>query len=113
LTVPAIFAAALDPTIQDLYLAGGLLSFRDIVDTESYNHPFANFVPGLLNHTDLPDVVAALAPRRVHLAGPVDAKGTVPKLETVRSMYAAANAAGNLVVSDAAKWNVETLTQLA
>ena len=53
-TVPALFAAALEPAIDRLYLAGGLVSFQSIVDTEDYNHPFGNFVPNLLLHTDLP-----------------------------------------------------------
>jgi hypothetical protein len=59
------FAAALEPGITELYLAGGLESFRSVVETEDYDHPFANFVPRLLEYTDLPEVAAALAPRRV------------------------------------------------
>jgi hypothetical protein len=90
LAVPAIFAAALSPAISALYLSGGLLSFRGIVDTESYNHPFGNFVPRLLNHTDLPEVVASLAPRRVILAGAVDAAGKRVDAAEVRRIYAAA-----------------------
>jgi dienelactone hydrolase len=64
-TVPALFATALEPAIDAVYLAGGLASFQSIVDTEDYNHPFANFVPGMLLHTDLPDLMRAIAPRRV------------------------------------------------
>src|SRR5439155_7433597 len=56
LTVPALFAAALDSKIARLYLSGGLVSYRSIVETEEYNVPFANFVPGVLLHTDLPEV---------------------------------------------------------
>jgi hypothetical protein len=63
LAVPAIFAAALSPAIAALYLSGGLVSFRSIVDTESYGHPFGNFVPRLLNHTDLPELVAGAGQR--------------------------------------------------
>ena len=49
MTVPAIFAAALDPNISELYLERGLVSFRSIVDTEIYDHSFANFVPDMLS----------------------------------------------------------------
>src|SRR3984957_2558502 len=88
LTVPALFAAALDPGIQGLYLSGGLVSFRDVVDSETYDHPFANFVPGFLQHTDLPEVMASIAPRRVTLAGTVNAKGTTMEVELARQIYA-------------------------
>jgi hypothetical protein len=87
LTVPAIFAAALDSDISELYLERGLVSFRSIVDTEIYDHSFANFVPQLLRHTDLPDVVATLAPRRVRLAGTVDAGGNRMDGAAVRHIY--------------------------
>ena len=51
MTVPAIFAAALDQNISELYLESGLVSFRSIIDTEIYNYSLANFVRGLLLHT--------------------------------------------------------------
>ena len=59
LTVPALFAAALEPAIDGLYLADGLISFRSIVETEVYKYPFGNFVPNLLAHTDLPELTAS------------------------------------------------------
>jgi len=34
MTVPAAFAAALSPQVDSLYLSGGLISFRSLVDTE-------------------------------------------------------------------------------
>lgn len=109
LTVPAIFAAALDSRIQELYLAGGLVSFRSIVDTEEPSHSFANFVPNLLRHTDLPELVAALAPRPVYLAGTVDAAGQTLAVDDVRRIYAAADTAGNLKVGSKAEWTVERI----
>ena len=91
LTVPALFAAALEPAIDGLYLAGGLISFRSIVETEVYKYPFGNFVPKLLAHTDLPELTRALAPRRVTLAGMVDAAGNRLPVETVRSEFSGAS----------------------
>ena len=70
LTVPALFAAALEPAIDGLYLADGLISFRSIVETEVYKYPFGNFVPNLLAHTDLPRV------DRVSVAAAGDARGS-------------------------------------
>ena len=54
--VPALFAAHIAGGISSVYLASGLESFRSIVDSENYNEPLANFVPGILNHTDLPEI---------------------------------------------------------
>ena len=105
LTVPAVFAAALDKDISELYLADGLVSFRSIVDTEYYNHSFANFVPSLLRHTDVPEVVGSLASRRVTLAGAVDAEGNAMKSDAVRRIYPA----GHVAVRDHADWDVDSL----
>ena len=106
LTVPAIFAAALDSNISELYLERGLVSFRSIVDTEIYDHSFANFVPQLLRHTDLPDVVATLAPRRVRLAGTVDAGGNRMDGAAVRGLYPG----GHISVLDKASWDLDVLS---
>lgn len=111
LTVPALFAAALDPKINRLYLAGGLVSYRSILETENYRYPFANFVPDLLNHTDLPDVTASLAPRPVMLAGVVDAAGETLAPTAVRKIYDAAERAGNLSVREESAWDAESLAK--
>jgi len=108
LTVPALFAAALDKDkrVSDLYLAGGLVSFRSVVDTDNYDCPFANFVPNLLRHTDLPEVAAALAPRRLTLAGTVDAAGHAMDSGAVRSFYTGSH----LTIRDKADWDVNVLS---
>jgi hypothetical protein len=88
--VPALFAVAIEPAIDGLYLAGGLVSFQSIVDTEDYDQPFGNFVPNLLLHTDLPELAASLAPRRVVLAGAVDGAGHRLAPDEVRKHYSGA-----------------------
>jgi len=107
ITVPALFAAALDPAISSLYLASGLVSFQNVVETENHEHPFANFVPNLLRHTDLPEVAASLAPRRVILAGAVDARNKKMEAEAVRRIYQGAR---NVQVADEARWDSATLS---
>ena len=87
LTVPAQFAAALERAIGGLYLAEGLISFRSIVETEVYNYPLGNFVPNLLAHTDLPELVVSIAPRRVTLAGAIDGAGSRMTPEAVRAEF--------------------------
>ncbi len=107
LTVPALFAAALDKQISEIYLAGGLVSFRSIVDTENYDYTFANFVPGLLRHTDLPDVATTLAPRRLTLAGTIDAAGHAIESSVVRGIYAGAH----VTVRDEGDWDIDTFAR--
>jgi hypothetical protein len=106
MTVPAIFAAALDANISELYLAGGLISFRSIVETENYDHSFANFVPGMLRHTDLPEVVQSLAPRQVTLAGSVDGGGSTMASGAVHRIYSGAH----VTVRDKGDWSVDALS---
>jgi dienelactone hydrolase len=90
-SVPALFAAVLEPAIDRLYLAGGLVSFHSIVETEDYNQPFSNFVPNLLLHTDLPELATSLAPRPIVVAGAVDGAGRTLPAEDVRKQYAGAH----------------------
>jgi hypothetical protein len=89
--VPAQFASALEPAIDSLYLADGLISFRSIVETEAYKYPFGNFVPNLLAHTDLPELTASLAPRRVALAGAIDGAGNRMAVDAVRAELSSAS----------------------
>jgi dienelactone hydrolase len=106
LSLSALFAAALDPRIDDVYLSGTLLSYRDVIETEEFRTPLADFVPGLLLHTDVPDVARSIAPRKVVLAGSVNAKGVPAPAAEVERLYAGA---GNVVVKPRAAWTVEAL----
>lgn len=109
LTVPAMFAAAECKEIGTTYLAGGLVSFRSIVESEEYSHPLANFLPSFLKHGDLPDVASAAAPRKLILAGPTDATGRAVALSQAREIYGAIT---NVEVREAAPWDLETLATL-
>lgn len=73
-TVPALLAAALEPSITSLFLSGGLVSFRSVLEEPDYDHPLANFIPRLLTQTDLPSIARSILPRKVVLAGMQDAK---------------------------------------
>ena len=110
LTVPAQCAAALSPAINRLFIAGGLTSFRSIVETENYGHAFANFIPGILDHTDLPDITAQSQARKVILAGMLDGAGRRLPADEVRKIYERTR---NLEVLDQATWTVESLSKAA
>lgn len=106
LTVPALFAAALDKRIESVYLAGGLISYRSIVETENYKAPLANLLVNVLAHTDLPQLAALVAPRRVTLAGAIDAAGKAVAGDAVRRLYNSPN----IEVKASPDWTAEALT---
>jgi cephalosporin-C deacetylase-like acetyl esterase len=109
MTAPALFAAALDARIQTAYLAGGLVSYRNLVETEDYNYPLANIAPRMLERADFPQLAASMAPRRVTIAGAVNAAQRAPGVEDVKRIYAGAN----VVVRAGAAWNAETFLEVS
>jgi hypothetical protein len=113
LTVPALFAAALDPAIKRLYVVGGLVSFQNLVEHETYQHSFANFIPNLLNHTDLPKVAASISPRKLVLAGSIDANCNPVGIAELRAIYSEADRAGNLSVVASGEWSAQVLLSWA
>jgi cephalosporin-C deacetylase-like acetyl esterase len=68
MTVPGLCAAAIEIRISKTYLAHPLNSWRSIAEGESFSAPLANFVPGVLQYTDLPQIARSIAPRMVFLA---------------------------------------------
>ncbi len=86
-TVPALLAAALEPAVKALYLAGGLVSFQSVLAEPDYEHPLANFIPGLLQVADLPAIARSILPRPVVLAGLQDAKGQALVPAEVERVY--------------------------
>jgi dienelactone hydrolase len=108
LTIPTLFAAALSNDVESVYLSGGLVSFRAIVDSERYKQPLANFLPNVLAHTDLPQLAASIAPRPVHLSRPTGAAGEPLQLDAVHRIYPHSN----IELSSEGGWNIERLLRL-
>jgi hypothetical protein len=108
LTVPALCAGSLNPDIGRLLLSGHLISWRNIVETEMYTEPFANFVPNVLAVTDLPEIAAAMAPREIILAGTVDAAGERMTEARIRESYRT----DNVTIRPAADWSKELFLSL-
>jgi dienelactone hydrolase len=111
MTVPALLAGALEEKVDRLYLAGGLCSYRSIAETERYRHPLANFIPSILAHTDLPDIAAGLSPRRLVLAGPVNAAGKALTIQEGRGIYAEALRSPGIEVRENAEWSARSLAE--
>jgi hypothetical protein len=83
-----------------------LVSFREIVETENYKTPLACFLPGVLLHTDLPEIAASLVPRRVSLAGTVNAAGATMDVAAVSKVY---GNSPHLKVLPEARWDLNSL----
>jgi hypothetical protein len=83
----ALLAAALDPRIEFVYLDGGLVSWQSLLETDEPTYPLAAIPPGILASTDLPEVAAAVAPRPVFLAGPVDGAGRPLPIEEAQALH--------------------------
>jgi hypothetical protein len=110
LTVVAQFTAALEAQVQKLYLSGGLAHYRSLLETENFGHPFANFVPNICNHTDLPEISASLGRRKIILAGMLDGGGRRMDSASVRKPY---ERCSSLEVSDQAAWTLEAIRKAA
>jgi hypothetical protein len=106
MTVPALMAAASDSRVKALYLAGGLASFRSVIEQESYNAAFANFLPSALQYADLPAVAKSIAPRKIILAGTVDGAGRKMPVSEVRKLYPDT---GHIEVVEDALWDADRI----
>jgi hypothetical protein len=105
LSVPALFAFAASTDVASLYLAGGLASFRSVLETEIYSQPLSNFAWDLFRRTDLPLLVAQSAPRRIHLADAVDASERPVAGDALRQIYSTEN----VTISELPNWDEHSL----
>ena len=72
----ALMTVALDRKVQSLLLRDVPLTYQSIVRTENYALELEWFVPGILKHFDLPDIIAAISPRPVWINNPSNGDGT-------------------------------------
>jgi len=86
--VSVLYAATLDERLKKIVLERMLGSYQTIVDQKIHRQVFESVVPSVLRFYDLPDLVAALAPREVWMVNPVDAVGQVVQSRQAESNYA-------------------------
>ena len=101
LTVPALFAFTIATELDSLYLAAGLASFKDLLETELYKQPLANFAWNLFRATDLPLLAGQAQGRRIHLAGAVGGDDKPLPVPSVRAIYPS----NNVSISGSAAWD--------
>jgi cephalosporin-C deacetylase-like acetyl esterase len=82
--------AVLDRRISALALDHMLVSFQSVVTHRMHHDIYESVIPGVLKAYDLPDLVAAVAPRPVWLVDAVDPLGHEVKLADTEKEYARA-----------------------
>lgn len=82
-----LFAAVLEDRLRSVLLESSLATYRSLVESEAYSLDLGWFTFGVLQHFDLPDLVAAVAPRPCWLVNAVGAQGDTLAESEVRTLY--------------------------
>jgi len=67
----ALYLAAIDERVEAVVSSHGLVSYQNTVDNDGLPD-FDYYVPGVLRYADVPQIIAAIAPRKVTIRAPVD-----------------------------------------
>jgi hypothetical protein len=89
-TIPLLHAAVLDPRMKKVILEGGLVSYDSVETSKIQRGIVESVIPGVLKAYDLPDLVAALAPRPTWIVDARDPLGYRVGIAKVRGQYAGA-----------------------
>ena len=96
--IPALFAALFDTRIKSVAVDGMLLSYDAVVNERIHQGIVDQIVPSALKYFDLPDVIAAIAPRRVAVYNGVNPLGQEVTIGRLRQEYP--HAASEIAVRD-------------
>jgi cephalosporin-C deacetylase-like acetyl esterase len=91
--VPLLYAAALDDRIRELAFEQMLVSYRAVVEQRIHRGVLESIIPGVLRHFDLPDLIAALIPRKVLLVNTINPLGNRLWPEQAEKAYASTKGA--------------------
>ncbi len=69
-TLPATFAAVLDEHVRQVTLKHPLRAYAEIAESEQYNWPLAQLLPGVLERFDLPDCYRELGAKNLQQIEP-------------------------------------------
>ncbi len=79
-----LHAAVFEDKIDKLCLIEPFLSYADIAMSWDYKTSFIHStVPGAINEYDLPDLIAYLNPRKIHIVNPLEADGSIGSHQNV------------------------------
>lgn len=85
--VPLLYASAMDERIGKIALDGMLASYQTVINQRIHRQIFEQVVTGVLRSFDLPDLVAALAPRQVWIVNAVNALGQQIRTAETSKLY--------------------------
>jgi hypothetical protein len=89
-TIPLLHQAVLDERLKKVILEDGLISYESVERYRIHRGIIESVIPGVLKVYDLPDLLAALAPRPTWVVNARDPLGNRAIISTVRGQYAAA-----------------------
>jgi hypothetical protein len=93
-------AGALDESVRSVLLDRTLATYASIVDAEDYAIALDWFVPGILQHFDIPDIAAAIYPRPVWITNALDGDGAVLSESVLRARYSQRISAGSIALKE-------------
>jgi cephalosporin-C deacetylase-like acetyl esterase len=96
----ALMAGALDESVRSVLLDRTLATYASIVDAEDYDLALDWFVPGILQHFDIPDIAAAIYPRPVWITNALDGDGAVLSESVLRARYSQRISAGSIALKE-------------
>ncbi len=88
LCTDVLYSALLDPGFEEIFLLDPLISYRSILSEKYYKTKYIlSSVPGAAANYDLPDLIKIVAPVKIFIYNPVDAKGFPVDSNLVMSAY--------------------------
>jgi hypothetical protein len=93
-------ATLLDEGVRSVLIDRTLATYTSIVDAEQYGLALDWFVPGILQHFDIPDIAAAVYPRPVWMINALDADGAVLPESAVRERYSQRISVGSIALKE-------------
>lgn len=82
----ALYLAAIDTRVQVAVSSHGLVTYENVVEGDGVVD-FDYYVPGVLRYADVPQIIAAICPRRVMISAPVDFNRNVISDERIEKAY--------------------------
>ncbi len=87
--VVALHVAAADGAVAGVFSMNGLATFESLATHPDYTWPQEAFLPGVLEHYDLPELIASLG-MPVLIANPLDARGMPVEPDAAAALFQAA-----------------------
>jgi hypothetical protein len=106
--VMALYLAAIDPRVRGAISSHSIVDYQRFITSDSLPE-FDYYLPGILKHADVAEIISAIAPRRVIVHAPKDAENRPVSIEAAKSVYRSAQSVykilghetGFSIVSDA------------